>query len=64
MIVFPDFYPVPDVNRYPRVDIQAVASEDNPYNAWATKVTVKDVQPDEAELKILAGKRVVIKVFV
>ncbi|OCH84923.1 amidase signature enzyme [Obba rivulosa] len=56
-----DFYPIPDTNRYPRADIQTVSSDENPYNAWATKVTVKDVQPDEAELKILAGKKVVIK---
>ncbi|EMD33904.1 hypothetical protein CERSUDRAFT_125669 [Gelatoporia subvermispora B] len=56
-----DFYPIPDTNRYPRIDIQAVSPDENPMNAWATKVTVKDIQPDEASLKILAGKRIVIK---
>ncbi|KAH9928393.1 amidase signature domain-containing protein [Fomitopsis serialis] len=61
VLAMDDYYPVPEVQRYPRTDIATVASGENPYNAWATKVVVEDVNKEEAEAGILTGKRVVLK---
>jgi amidase len=35
--------------------------EDNPFNAWATKVIVENVNEEERSLGLLAGKRVILK---
>ncbi|KAH9944832.1 amidase signature domain-containing protein [Amylocystis lapponica] len=57
-----DFYPLPDLTKFPRTDIiDRVPSEQNPYNAWAAKATVQNVDTDEAAAGILAGQRVVLK---
>ncbi|KAI0950823.1 hypothetical protein AcW1_008022 [Taiwanofungus camphoratus] len=56
-----DFVPLPDIKKYPRSDIHAVSRDNNPFNAWATKVTVQNADRKEAAAGILAGKRVVLK---
>lgn len=56
-----DFMPALDTERYPRTGVTAVATEDNPLNAWATKVIVRNVNEDEVAAGILAGQRVVLK---
>ncbi|KAF9818831.1 hypothetical protein IEO21_02487 [Rhodonia placenta] len=56
-----DFMPALDMERYPRTGVTAVATEDNPLNAWATKVIVRNVNEDEVAAGILAGQRVVLK---
>lgn len=35
--------------------------DENPYNAWATKVTVENVNPEEARKGALSGKKVILK---
>ena len=56
-----DFLPPVDYERFPRTDIVRPSPEDNPYNAWATKATVRSIS-EEATSGPLAGKRVVLKV--
>lgn len=52
-----DWYPPPDLTKFPRTKVIRPPVEENPYNAWATKATVKGVEGG-----ILAGKTVVLKV--
>lgn len=52
-----DFIPPPETEKYPRTDLLRPAPDDNPYNAWATKATLKG-----AEEGILSGKTLVLKV--
>lgn len=37
------------------------APDENPYNAWATKVTVENASVEEASTGPLAGKKVILK---
>ncbi|KZT67443.1 Glutamyl-tRNA amidotransferase subunit A [Daedalea quercina L-15889] len=61
VLAMDDYYPVPDIDKYPRTDISSLSPDENPYNAWATKVTVNHVNKEEAVSGILGGKRVVLK---
>jgi len=61
VLAIDDFMPVPEVTKYPRNDVMTVSQEENPYNAWATKVTVQNVDKEELDVGILAGKRIVLK---
>ncbi|TFY60315.1 hypothetical protein EVJ58_g5232 [Rhodofomes roseus] len=61
VLAMDDYYPVPDLEKYPRTEIAPVPAGENPYNAWATKVVVKNPNKEEVEAGILAGKRVVLK---
>ncbi|CCM01509.1 uncharacterized protein FIBRA_03565 [Fibroporia radiculosa] len=56
-----DFYPEPDVAKFPRTNISSVSTNENHFNAWATKATVQNVDKDELATGILTGKRVVLK---
>lgn len=56
-----DFIIQPDVKRFPRKDISQPTPDDNPHNAWATKVIVENANSEEASLGSLAGKTVVLK---
>ncbi|KAI0342635.1 amidase signature enzyme [Trametopsis cervina] len=51
-----DFVPEADLDTFPRTDISRPAPEDNPYNAWATKATVRGLSGG-----ILFGKTLVLK---
>ncbi|KAI0733549.1 amidase signature enzyme [Fomitopsis betulina] len=61
VLAMDDYYPLTDIDRYPRTDITSVSPEDNAYNAWATKATVKTTDKEEATNGSLAGKRIVLK---
>lgn len=63
MLLLPstDFVIEPDLQRFPRTSVFRPASDDNPYNAWATCATVQDVNADAASPRLLAGKKVVLK---
>ena len=54
---WPDFVPPPELDKYPRTDIERPPPKANPYNAWATKATVKG-----ADEGILSEKTLVLKV--
>lgn len=58
-----DFLPPVDYVRFPRTDIVRPSPAENPYNAWATKATVKSTG-EEGESGPLSGKNVVLKVSV
>ncbi|THG96265.1 hypothetical protein EW026_g5540 [Hermanssonia centrifuga] len=55
-----DFLPPVNLERFPRTDMFRPPPQENPFNAWATKVTVQSSDPDSA-LGSLAGKKVVLK---
>lgn len=61
--IFIDPIPKPNTQRFPRTDIRTLSREDNKLNAWATKVTVQDIDRDIAVSGPLAGKRIVLKVI-
>lgn len=60
--VCPDYMPISDRARFPRTGMATVAKSDNPFNAWAVKVTVQNVNESEREEGLLHGQRVVLKV--
>ena len=57
-----DYVPVVDEDRYPRVNIHRPEGEENQWNAWAWKATVKDVKGSGGELRLLEGRTVCLKV--
>ncbi|KAL4244303.1 Amidase signature (AS) superfamily protein [Abortiporus biennis] len=56
-----DFLPTPELKRFPRKDVYRPSPQDNPFNAWATKATVKNANEEEAASGMLYGKTVVLK---
>lgn len=54
-----DYVPSVDEERFPREHVHRPDSEDNPANAWAWRVTIKDKKPNKG---LLAGKTVCLKV--
>ena len=57
----PDFVIQPDLERFPRKDVFRPSTDENPYNAWATRVTVEDTNLAEASTGPLTGKKIVLK---
>ena len=57
-----DFIPVPDTTLFPRRDIVRPTRDENPYNAWAVKVTVESTHEELRKSGPLGGKRVILKV--
>lgn len=53
-----DYYPSVDMSRFPRKDIQPYAKEDNDFNAWGCRFSIKD---QETNRGLLAGKTVCVK---
>ncbi|KAH8669761.1 amidase signature domain-containing protein [Tricladium varicosporioides] len=59
VLALPDYYPPVDVTLYPRTDIHRPSGdEETDYGGWATKATIKCIQPKSDELK---GKTLAIK---
>lgn len=56
-----DFFIQPDLERFPRKDVSRPSVGENPYNAWATKVTVENTNSEEASTGLLAGKKIILK---
>ncbi|KAI5917457.1 amidase signature domain-containing protein [Camillea tinctor] len=58
--------PLPDLDKYPRTDIQVPCAEDNPLGAWATKVNYPDqdlvtAQCTSPSSDLLKGRTVALK---
>ena len=47
----PDFVLSPDLERFPRKDMSRPTPDENPYNAWAIKVTVENINKEEKKRK-------------
>lgn len=56
-----DYTPKVDEERFPRTDSHTPTPSENPYNAWAWKVTIKDTSTASSR-GLLHGKTVCIKV--
>lgn len=59
----PDFLPIPDLKRFPRLDVVRPKEDENPFNAWAIKATVQTTNEELRTSSLLAGKRIVLKVI-
>lgn len=54
-----DYVPGVDEGRFRREDVHRPSGDENPANAWAWRVTIRDQAPNDGPLK---GKTVAIKV--
>lgn len=54
-----DYVPAVDEERYPRQDVHRPSAEENPANAWAWRVRIKDTKQNKG---LLAGKTFCLKV--
>ncbi|KAK4694105.1 amidase, partial [Phenoliferia sp. Uapishka_3] len=57
VLAMPDYLPPVDEDRFPRTNVHFPAKADNPSNAWAWKVSVKDKTPEG----LLKGKTICLK---
>ncbi|KDQ57989.1 hypothetical protein JAAARDRAFT_193474 [Jaapia argillacea MUCL 33604] len=56
-----DYYPLPDLERYPRRNVFYPKAEDNQLGAWAWRYTLNDVKTDATSTGILAGRTICLK---
>ncbi|KIJ54161.1 hypothetical protein M422DRAFT_775353 [Sphaerobolus stellatus SS14] len=61
VLAMDDFFPIPDLTRFPRTDVHLPSNEENPLNGWAWKATVKNINEEEAKEGLLYGKTVCLK---